>query len=203
MGAVCEKSASDKSLEAKDPPVATPEEDKKPAAAHVYTVNLTDPPVDVNAALDERDIELVQQTFARVATLGNETVGWLLFMNIFNIAPGAKALFPFKDDDLATSTKMKVHGGKVIATVGTAVSLLRDLPTLVPVLHELGLKHVGFSVVPEHYDVVGQALIKCLSTSLGPNMTPAVTNAYLKVYGVVKTTMLEKCDYSKLTQAAG
>merc|ERR1712100_616468 len=118
-------------------------------------------------------------------------------MNIFSIAPEAKNLFPFKED-LNTSSRLKTHAGKVVGTIGTAVSLLRDLPTLVPVLHELGLKHVGYSVVPEHYDVVGQALIKTLQTGLGPNMTPAVTNAYLKVYGVVKATMLEKCDYAKL-----
>merc|ERR1719359_1176262 len=125
------------------------------------TVDLNDPPVDPNAPLDNRDIDLVQQTFARVAMLGVDTVGWVLFMNIFEIAPAAKGLFPFKDeDDIATSERMKAHAGRVVSTVATAVSLLRDLPTLVPVLHSLGLKHVGFGVLPVHYDLLGQAIIK-------------------------------------------
>lgn len=38
---------------------------------------------EVNAPIDGRDIELVQQTFARVAMLGSNTIGRLLFMNIF------------------------------------------------------------------------------------------------------------------------
>ena len=39
--------------------------------------------VEVNAPIDGRDIDLVQQTFARVAMLGSNTIGRLLFMNIF------------------------------------------------------------------------------------------------------------------------
>jgi len=150
----------------------------------------------------------VQQTFARVAMLGAENVGWVLFMNIFEIALEAQALFPFKIDNLTVNgpvgsknidhTRMKAHAGRVVSTVATAVSLLRSLETLVPVLHSLGLKHVGYGVIPAHYDVVGQALIKSLTTALGEKMTPAVTNAYLKVFTILKNTMLEKCDYSKL-----
>merc|ERR1711971_1239527 len=97
------------------------------------TVDINSPEVDLSAPLDERDIDLVQQTFARVAMLGAETVGWVLFMNIFKIAPEAKALFKFDDaPDVADSAKMKQHGTKVVTTVATAVSLLRDLPTLCP-----------------------------------------------------------------------
>ncbi|CAJ1327895.1 unnamed protein product, partial [Effrenium voratum] len=57
-----------------------------------------------------RDVDLVQQTFARVAMLGSNTIGRLLFMphgqiqrevfaNIFKIAPGAVDLFPFAKGD--------------------------------------------------------------------------------------------------------
>merc|ERR1711971_243572 len=67
--------------------------------------------------------------------------------------------------------------------------MLRDLGNLVPVLQALGTRHVGYNVIPAHYDVVGQALVKSLQTALGPHFTDPVKNAYLKVYTVVKTTM--------------
>jgi len=165
----------------------------------LFTVDLNDPPVDVSAPLDERDIALVQQTWAKAALLGVETVGVVLFTNIFEIAPEAKALFPFKDEpDLANSPVLKAHGAKVVSTIATAVSLLGDLGTLVPVLQSLGLRHMGYKVVPAHYDVVGQALIKSLVTALGSSMTPTVTNAYLKVYTIIKNTMVGACDYNKV-----
>ena len=40
-----------------------------------------------------------------------------------------------------------------------AVKGLADLDKLVPVLQGLGTKHVQYGVIPEHYDVVGQALL--------------------------------------------
>ena len=68
-------------------------------------------------------------------TLGEETVGVLLFKEIFKIAPGALALFSFKDEDpLYESPKLKKHAIYVVKTVGKAVDSVHDLGPLVPVL---------------------------------------------------------------------
>jgi len=157
------------------------------------TVDLYNPPVDPQAPLNARDIDIVQQTFARVSALGAETVGMVLFMNIFDIAPGAVDLFPFRNDPhYLTSPVLRSHATKVVSTVATAVSMLKDVPALVPVLQELGAKHVGYLVKPEHYDVVGQALIKTLGLSLGKKFTDPCKKAWLKVWGIWKNTMI--CD---------
>eukprot|EP00927_Polykrikos_kofoidii_P000374 TRINITY_DN10135_c0_g1_i1.p1 TRINITY_DN10135_c0_g1~~TRINITY_DN10135_c0_g1_i1.p1 ORF type:complete len:293 (-),score=70.72 TRINITY_DN10135_c0_g1_i1:141-1019(-) len=160
------------------------------------TVDVNSPPVDINAPLDERDIDLVQQTFGRVAMLGADNVGKIVFMKIFKKAPQALQLFSFKADGLHPVHLFRSggpavgHATKVVGTVATAVSLLRDLDTLVPVLQELGLKHHGFGVLRAHYDVVGEALIESLQVGLGANFTEPVKNAWLKVFTIVKTTML-------------
>jgi len=161
------------------------------------TVNLQSPAVDVNAPLDNRDIDLVQQTFGRVAMLGADTVGKVIFMKIFKKAPGAIALFSFKDEGVEPTKLFRngspavAHVTKVVTTVGTAVSLLRDLDTLVPVLQGLGLKHQTLGVAPAHYDVVGEAVIESLQVALGGNFTEPVKNAWLKVFGTVKKVMTE------------
>jgi hemoglobin-like flavoprotein len=167
-----------------------------------FKVNIQYPPVDVNAGLDERDIDLVQQSFAKAATLGADTVGKLIFTKIFTKAPEALQLFPsFKDDGLEfthlfrADGKAIAHAVNVVSTVGTAVSLLRDLGSLVPVLQGLGLKHHGYSVVPAHYDLVGECVIETLSDGLGAQFTEPVKNAWLKVYGIVKKTMCDACPY--------
>eukprot|EP00927_Polykrikos_kofoidii_P012497 TRINITY_DN15387_c0_g3_i1.p1 TRINITY_DN15387_c0_g3~~TRINITY_DN15387_c0_g3_i1.p1 ORF type:complete len:171 (-),score=39.11 TRINITY_DN15387_c0_g3_i1:279-791(-) len=166
-----------------------------PTTAEI-TVNLNSPPVNISAPIDERDIQLVQQTFARVAMLGADNVGKILFMKIFKKAPQALQLFSFKAEGLNDPCKLWRAGGPatkhaagVVSTVATAVGLLTQLDQLVPILRELGAKHVGYGVVPAHYDVVGEALIESLALALGPNFTPAVKNAYLKVYTTVKMTM--------------
>eukprot|EP00929_Paragymnodinium_shiwhaense_P022727 TRINITY_DN14438_c0_g1_i3.p1 TRINITY_DN14438_c0_g1~~TRINITY_DN14438_c0_g1_i3.p1 ORF type:complete len:124 (-),score=21.52 TRINITY_DN14438_c0_g1_i3:354-725(-) len=68
---------------------------------------------------------------------------------------------------------------------------------LVPILQKLGVKHVGYGVIPEHYDIVGQAIVDAMKVALGGLFTPAVSNAWLKVYKVVKTTMIEAAAAAK------
>jgi len=202
--------ASDIKIDANPAKIAQAEEDMASKTSSVVTgptmtwtdangklrwIDLGSPVVDVTAPLCNRDIDLIQQTFAKVAELGANAVGRVLFDNIFSIAPGAKALFPFVHNDKnwrEPGSRFEKHAIAVVTTTATAVSLLTDLPTLVPVLKALGLKHVGYGVIPDHYDVVGQALIQSLASALGENFTPAVKNAYLKMWGVVKETMLSE-----------
>lgn len=142
-------------------------------------------------------IELVETTWAAAATLGSETVGVLLFENIFKLAPGAVAMFGFADEveerGLANSPKLKGHAVAVVETVATAIGMLGDLDTLVPVLEDLGTTHVGYGIAAAHYDVVGQALIDTLAAGLGDKFTPHVKDAWLAVWAVIATTM--KADH--------
>ena len=43
--------------------------------------------------------------------------------------------------------------------IGAAVRGLDDLPRLVPVVQQLGLRHQAYGVQPAHYDSVGSALM--------------------------------------------
>jgi hemoglobin-like flavoprotein len=197
------KLADDSNTRLVDPVVVIPGTMRRPALAwtdangKLRWIDLASPAVDVAAPFDQRDIDLIQQTFAKVAALGPNAVGRVLFDNIFSIAPEAKGLFPFVHKDKnwkAPGSRFEKHAIAVVATTATAVSLLTDLPTLVPVLKGLGLKHMGYGVIPAHYDVVGQALIASLAAALGENFTPAVKNAYIKMWGVVKETMLSEVN---------
>ena len=164
-----------------------------PVKTSELPLDLVSPAVEVDAPLDDRDIELVQTTFAKVAAVGPEAAGRILFGHIFRIAPEAKGLFSFAKDEETMwlpGSRLEKHGARVVTTVGTAVSLLKDLDTLVPVLQKLGLQHVGYNVLPVHYDVVGQAFIATLEDALQAEFTEAVKNAYVKVWNVVQTTMI-------------
>ena len=67
--------------------------------------------------------------------LGAETVGLILFKNIFTAAPDAINLFSFKGtSDLYNSVQLKRHGKMVVMKVNDAVSLLNNLDVLVPAL---------------------------------------------------------------------
>lgn len=141
--------------------------------------------------LTPEQVEDVTTSWEKVVSLGLETVGVLLFKNIFKIAPEALALFSFKDEDpLYESPKLKKHATGVVKTVGTAVAGLKDLGRLVPVLKALGKTHAGYGVKPEHFAIVGQALVQTLSDGLQDEFTEPVKQAWLDVYTVVSDTMI-------------
>mmetsp|Transcript_141270 Transcript_141270/g.256806 ORF Transcript_141270/g.256806 Transcript_141270/m.256806 type:complete len:103 (+) Transcript_141270:68-376(+) len=67
-----------------------------------------------HAALTEKDIVLVEQTWLRIGNLDVEHLGVKLFKNIFQAAPQALQLFSFKDEAaLYESPKLKRHAPKL------------------------------------------------------------------------------------------
>lgn len=51
-------------------------------------------------------------------------------------------------------------------------------------------RQVKYGVIPAHYDVIGQALLKTLADGLGDAFTPEAKEAWTAVYGVVSSTMI-------------
>jgi len=115
-----------------------------------------------------------------------------LFKNIFKIAPGALQLFSFKDEeDLYNCESLKKHGVRVVMTVDKAVQGLNDLGAIVPILQNLGKIHVDKGILPEHYPVVGQALLDTLEAGLGKdNFEGETKRSWEIVYGVISDTMI-------------
>src|SRR6201746_2826137 len=102
-------------------------------------------------------IKLVQESFAKVAPI-SEQAAVLFYDRLFEIAPSVRALFP---DDLAEQRK------KLMATLAVVVNGLSNLPSVLPATSALAKRHVSYGARPEHYPVVGSALLWTLEKGLG------------------------------------
>lgn len=155
------------------------------------------------AAASREEIDYVQSTWQQIFPMSGPNklssedldakktaVGVLLFREIFSLAPGALALFSFKDvEDVYESPMLKAHGKAVVGAVDAAVHLLDDVSKLVPILEELGQFHNKKNIVGAHYDVVGQAVVNVIGSALN-GLSEAHTNAWVKVYSTIKSVML-------------
>jgi nitric oxide dioxygenase len=130
--------------------------------------------------LTDTDITLVQTSFAQVLPIAEEA-GMLFYGRIFELAPGARALF---GDDLPLQAR------RTMGAVKTAVDGLRSPDDLSLFLLRLGARHARYGVVPAHFDVVGSALMWTLEQGLGAAFTPAVAAAWGKVWAIITETML-------------
>jgi len=124
--------------------------------------------------------QLVRDSFALVQPIATQAAA-LFYDNLFKADPSLRALF--RGD-------MQRQGDLLMSMIGGAVGLLDKPDVLVPVLHKLGARHVGYGVEAAHYPVVGGALLLTLEQGLGEAFTREVREAWTALYGVVQTTML-------------
>jgi hemoglobin-like flavoprotein len=136
-----------------------------------------------------RQMRLVQESWA-VVERDVDAHGVKFFMRIFEIAPGALQLFSFRNvANVGSSPELRAHAGTVMRTVGQAVAGLSDVQSLIPVLRSLGAAHAKYGVQPEHFPIVGQALLWTLEQGLGKLWTPEVRDAWARTYATVQSVM--------------
>lgn len=123
--------------------------------------------------------QLVQDSFTKVAPIA-EAAAEIFYNKLFELDPALKPLF--KGD-------IKEQGKKLMAVLGVAVAGLDDLDKLVPVVQDLGKRHVGYGVQDEHYGTVAEALLFTLEQGLGDDFTPEVKEAWVTVYTILADVM--------------
>jgi hemoglobin-like flavoprotein len=124
-------------------------------------------------------ITLVQTSFKKVVPIAG-TAADLFYDRLFEIAPPVRALFP------SNLTEQKV---KLMAMLGTAVTNLHQLETILPAVKALGERHKGYGVTAEHYTPVGAALLWTLEKGLGPDFTPDTREAWTVAYTALAGVM--------------
>jgi nitric oxide dioxygenase len=135
-------------------------------------------------------VTLVQESFAKVAPISGQAAV-MFYDRLFEIAPQVKAMFPA---DLTEQRK------KLMATLAVVVNGLANLESVLPAASALAQRHVGYGARPEHYPVVGAALLWTLEKGLGEAWTPEVAEAWTAAYGTLSGFMIAEA-YGK-SQAA-
>lgn len=126
------------------------------------------------------EINLVQATFDEVRPNALATAEFF-YKRLFTLDPSLRPLFK---GDMVHQSRM------LMAMLGAAVNGLINLEALVPVLRQLGARHVNYGVQDEHYATVGNALLLTLDKCLGEKFTPAVREAWTAAYGLLSCIML-------------
>jgi hemoglobin-like flavoprotein len=132
-------------------------------------------------SMTTRQIELVQTSFRSVQPIA-AMAAELFYKRLFQLEPSAAALF--KGD-------MKEQGRKLMQVLALAVGSLGNLSTLVPIVQQLGVRHAGYGVKPEHYDSVGEALLWTLAMGLQDGFTEDVRSAWATAYAMLAGVMKE------------
>ncbi len=122
---------------------------------------------------------LVRDSFAKIEPIASQAAA-LFYNRLFVLDPALKSLF---------KADRAEQGEKLMAMIGTAVANLDRLETIVPVVQDLGRRHMSYGVQPAHYDTVAAALLWTLGQGLGDAFMPPVEAAWTEAYTILATVM--------------
>jgi nitric oxide dioxygenase len=125
-------------------------------------------------------VRLVQQSFGQVVPIADKAAE-IFYGRLFEIAPAVKPLF---HGDMADQRR------KLVAALAAVVSGLSNLPSILPAASALAKRHVGYGAKPEHYPVVGEALLWTLERGLGPQWNHQVADAWTAAYATLSGYMI-------------
>ena len=133
-------------------------------------------------------IALVQDSFKDIVPI-KDLAAKIFYERLFELDPGLKPLF---------TTSLHQQGQKLMSAMAMIVGGLRSWERIEPAVREMGQRHVGYGVKPEHYDTVGAALIWALEHALADGFTDEVKAAWTTAYESIAGTMVDAAR----TQAA-
>jgi nitric oxide dioxygenase len=132
--------------------------------------------------MNPTQIKLVQDSFSKVAPI-SEQAAVIFYDRLFEVAPTVRAMFP---DDMTEQRR------KLMATLAVVVNGLSNLEAILPAASALAKRHVDYGAKPEHYPVVGGALLWTLEKGLGDAWTPDVAAAWTAAYGTLSGYMISE-----------
>jgi NAD(P)H-flavin reductase/hemoglobin-like flavoprotein len=135
------------------------------------------------------DVAALKASWAQVATLGDQAAAYF-YATLFCLEPGLRGLF---------ATSMGGQRDRLLSALGHIVSHVDDTDRLIAFVEQLGRDHRRFEVRPEHYPIVGQALLHTLAHGLGPHWTDQLAADWTEAYTIVSGVMLKSAEAAEGT----
>ncbi|RYY89797.1 MAG: hemin receptor [Chitinophagaceae bacterium] len=138
--------------------------------------------------MNTRQIELVKESWLSVAAIDPVTVGGLFYNRLFELDPQLRPMF---------RAPIPEQSKKLLTMLHYVIKKLDTLDEIIDEVRKLAQRHVHYGTKPEHYNVVGSALIWTLEQGLGDAWTDELQEAWIAVYTVLAGAMIEASNYSK------
>jgi methyl-accepting chemotaxis protein len=127
------------------------------------------------------DVEKLENSFDLVASRGEDVVD-IFYAKVFAEAPEVQPLFAQVD--------MARQKQSLLNTLLVLRESLRDLSEIEPDLEELGARHAGWGVRPEHYPVVIACLVSAMADVGGADWQPEYSDGWTVACEAVRDVML-------------
>ena len=132
--------------------------------------------------MNSHQITLVKNSWKKAEGLDAVVVGQLFYSRLFEVNPGLKHMF---------TTSVTEQSKKLIAMISYVIAKLDRLELIIEDVKKLAVRHAGYGVKPEHYAMVGDALIWTLKKGLQESWDDKTEEAWAACYEILSQAMIE------------
>jgi NAD(P)H-flavin reductase/hemoglobin-like flavoprotein len=129
------------------------------------------------------DIPAMRANFAKASAAGDEAPLYF-YSHLFLSHPEVRSMFP---------VSMAHQRDRLFRALGDVVAMVDDLPSVVPILQQLGRDHRKFGALAAHYPAVGASLLATLE-HFDDEWTPELAKSWTEAYTVVAQVMVEAAE---------
>ncbi len=137
--------------------------------------------------MTREQVRLVQSTWVKMLPI-KDFAAQLFYTRLFELDPLLRELF---------HSDLGAQQAKLMQVMDAVVNRLGELEQLLPMVRQLGRRHVEYGVKDGHYDTVAAALLWTLSQGLGADFTDNVRDAWAVAYDTLSRVMREAAADSR------
>jgi len=135
--------------------------------------------------MTQKQIQIVKSTWMQVGAMDPIVVGSLFYNRLFEIAPQVKPMF---------RTTIEEQSRKLLAMISYVIVKLDRLDVILSEVAKLAQRHVVYGVKPDHYSIVGEALLWTLEKGLGDNWNKETKEAWIACYSLLAGAMINAAE---------
>src|SRR5215213_8823252 len=132
--------------------------------------------------MSPHQINLIKNSWEKVKKMDATLVGDVFYSKLFSETPELQSLF--------RSPRLE-QANKLMTTLAVIVAQLEQLDKMTHAIEQLAIRHVKYGVKPEHYKLVGTALLWSLERLLGQHWSESLEEAWETCYNLLAQTMIE------------
>lgn len=113
--------------------------------------------LEILTGLKPKHVNALFESWNHIKNFGTENAGKILFIRFFIVAPETFQTFAdFRDlEDWKNSSSFAHHCKIVMNIIGSVIQMLKTPDSIESTLDYLGLKHEGFNITQQHFDLMG------------------------------------------------
>jgi len=131
--------------------------------------------------LTKKEIALIKKSWNFLEKIDPVVIGDIFYSKLFFENPELRKMFP---QDMEGQYK------KLVDMLATIVARLENLDELKGDIVAMAKRHTDYGVKPEHYNLVGKALLYALQKGLNKEWTDEVKSAWINSYAILSGTMI-------------